>query len=310
MRHFVVAIAAAGLVLLTGSLPARGADAAALRWHFKKGQAFQYLFKHREVKTVAIGDQKFETSLNTEYEWQWTVADVDDQNVATLEQKLTALRVSINARDFEFQYDSAGANLSDEDLKKKLINLYDQLRFAAYRVRLRPDGRIVEVQGFDKLLGEVNPEAQILDYYAINLHDGTFGWFLQQALGVLPDKAVGKGGTWKAAADTKIAEFGQVTGQTEFTLEKAAKVGENAGLEVSVKGAQALELDTKWLNAPLRGTLTTTKLAGVLRFDPAAGMVRSSEIRAELSGDLKFGAGDNPATMKLAFRHLLELEAR
>src|SRR5262249_28280452 len=139
----------AAVLLLWGVSSAAGQEQGVeLRWRFKKGQTFKYLLKHREVRTVEVAKQKFETTTASEYEWTWTVKDVDDKGAATLEHKFTAIRVTATGKDLDFQYDSSGANQSSDAYNKDLINLYDQLRFAGkYKVQLTPDGRVASVQG-------------------------------------------------------------------------------------------------------------------------------------------------------------------
>jgi hypothetical protein len=282
--------------------------AAELRWQFRKEQTFKYAMKHREVRLVELADQKFETTTTVEFEWQWTVQDVDADSVATLGQRFTSLVVHSTGKDFDFRYDSAQANQSQDDYTKKLIHLYEQVRFGEYRVRLRPDGRVASVSGFDKLLGEISADSNVLDFHALNLRDDTFGWYLQQALGVLPAKgaAVEK---WESRVDSKLAPFGQATGKTEYMRGKPQDEAGRILETITFKGSQLVELDMKWLNNALRGPLKVTKLTGAVRFDPKAGRVHNSTAEAEISGELLLG-NDNPSKMKLSFQHTLELMAK
>jgi hypothetical protein len=299
-----------GLLLLLAASPGAGADAVELRWRFQKGQVLKYLFKHREVRKVALADQKLETTTTSEYEWNWTVQALDDRGTATLEQKLTALRVSSTGKEFDFQYDSAQGNQSNDDYKTKLINFYDQLRFATCQVQLERTGRVVKVTGFDKLLGEVNPGRQVVDFHALALHDDTFAWYLQQALGTVPAKPVATGQKWEMAVETKLTDMGALTGRNQYSLTGPVKVGDVDCQEVRVQGAQTLELDMTWLDNPLRGALKIPKIAGGIRIDPKAGRVWSSEVQIDMDGDLKFGRNDPPAALKVEYEHKLELEAR
>jgi hypothetical protein len=307
MFRLVSRAAAAGVLLVAAVVAAHAADTVELRWQFKKGQVLKYLFKDREVRTVAVGDQKFETTTGAEYDLEWTVQDVDDQGTATLEQKITGLRLTCNGRDFAFQYDSARGNQAEDDYKKKLVTFCDQLRFGKYRLKLRRDGRVEEVYGFDKLIGEVGDLGQVIDMHGLGLHDATFGWLLQLNLGRLPDRAAAAGAKWQAAAPAKLSGFGDLAGQTDLTLVRA---GAGAPAEVKMAGSQTLQLDMTWVGAPLRGTLKTSKLAGTVRFDPRAGFVQKGEAQADFAGDLKLGLNDPPLVLKVSFQETLDLEAR
>lgn len=306
----------AGLTLLLLPAIAWPADAVELRWRLTKGQVLNYLFKHREVRSVAVADQKFVTTTDSEYELQWTVKEVDEKGIASIEQKLTALRVRGNGKDWDFQYDSSRANTSEEEYKKKLIHFYDQLRFTTYRLKLKSDGTVAEVLGFDKLQGELGEGLRVnglsvLEFEGLNLRDDTFAWYLQQVLGTLPRAAVAPGATWNQPVQQKLAGVGEATGKIEFTLKGPAKVGDLACQEIRLKGEQSLDLNMKWVgNNILNGLLKTSKLAGGIRFDAQAGRLVTGETAIEMAGDLKLGTAANAATVKVSFEHTLELEAR
>src|SRR5262249_40194475 len=161
--------------------------------------------------------------------------------VATLEMKLTGLRVKIDGKNYDLKYDSAGGNQGADDYRKKLINLFDQLRLASYTLKLKPDGRIVEVQGFHKLLGEVGNDMGVVDLNGLNLHDGTYGWFLQQALGTLPEKPVAEGGKWEVKTEIKLPEMGEVNGKAALALGKTVKVGDKPCRELTFAGSHTVE---------------------------------------------------------------------
>lgn len=293
------------IVLVLLLVPAT-AGAADLRWQFKKDQVFKYTLKHREIRTVEVADQKFETSTTTEYEWTWTVQEVSDEGVATLGHKFTALRVASTGKDFDFRYDSAQGSQESDDYKKKLIHLYDQLRFGEYRIQLRPDGRIMSVTGFDKLLGEINADSNVLDFHALNLHDDTFGWLLQHALGILPPKDAADV-KWEASADAKLPTAGQVMGKTLYEL---GKPDEESRSVVNFQGSLLVDTVNKWLGNTLTGSLKTTKLAGEIRFDPKTTCVSRGKAELDLGGELRFGNETNPTKMNVRYQHTLELEAR
>jgi hypothetical protein len=306
MARLCLRLGAASLVLLFASAVLRGGEKLELRWRFQKDQVHKYQLTHRDERTVAVGAQKLTTTTDTTFGWQWTVQDVDDQGVATLEHKLTSLRLSSNGKDFEFEYDSGRANQSDDGYKKKLIQFLDQVRFAGnYRVRLRPDGTLAEVHGFTKAVRDANPETNVADFYALNLQDETFGWFLQQALGTLPGRPVPRDGRWQTTANGKFGELGRITGRIDFRLAKPVTVDDRPCEVVSWQGEQALDLDTRWLNQALRGPLQSKRLSGELIFDAKAGALRSSKADVELQGNLKWG--DGQVDLRVSYRHTLEL---
>lgn len=125
MPRFLCRLLVAGIVLVSGAQALR-AEEPPLRWRFEKGQSFKYLLKHREVRKTEVGTLHSEITTTSEYEWEFKVQHVDDKGVAALEKKLTALKVSIVSKDFDFAYDSSQPQRSDDDYKKRLITFYDR----------------------------------------------------------------------------------------------------------------------------------------------------------------------------------------
>jgi hypothetical protein len=302
------------LACLPALLPAaaRAADAVELRWQFKKGQVLKYVLKDHEVRTATVGDEKFERTADSEFEWHWTVLDVDDKGTATLELKLAALKVRSSHRmaEYDADYDSSRKNEPVSDYQKQLYNYYDQLRFGKYRVSLGRDGKVSDVYGLDKLLTETTTGTLVAESDGLNLHDDSFAWVLQSVLGVVPGKAAEEGAKWKQAAPGKLVGMGDATGETEMTFEKPVKVGERTLPQVAMSGMQTIELNMKWGMRDLYGTLKTSKLAGKVRFDPKAGAVQHGETQLDFGGDVRWGTGDNPVKFHVEFKHTLELELK
>src|SRR5262245_38827517 len=183
---------------------ARAAEPVELRWQFKKDQVLKYVIRHREVRNTEIADQKIETITNLEYDWHLTIKDVDAAGTASIELKLNGLKVDATGYQFAFQYDSSRSIDQEGKYNKDLKNYYDQLRFASLRMQMKPDGKISDVYGFDKLIAETTPGTQVAEFHCYWLRDDSFAWFLQMALGVLPDKKVERDAKWKLAASDKF----------------------------------------------------------------------------------------------------------
>src|SRR5262245_4321768 len=301
---------AAACLLLLIAPGLRAADTVDLRWQLQKGQVLKYFVKHHEVRLTEVVDQKFETTTNVEYEWQLTVKDVDAAGAASVELKRNALRVEANGKEFAFRYDSSRGNDAEDKYGKDLKNFYDQMRFAAYRLQLKPDGRVAEVYGFDKLLGETTAGTQVAEFNAYWLHDDSFAWFLQVALGVLPEKGAKRDARWKFPATAKFKDVGESSGELEFTLDKPATAGGRTLEQIKMTGRHAVELNMPFGNSTISGKLATGKLSGVVRFDGKTGLVEGGEYAADYAGELKFGTGDQPLILKVTLRNEVTLERK
>jgi hypothetical protein len=305
----LLSLASLVMLLLATGTTARAEDAVELRWRFKKGQVLKYRFQDHQERTVAVGTEKLETTIDRDYEWQWKVEDVDARGTATLEHKFTALKLRHVSKDFELEYDSSKTNEAIDDEKKKAIALFDQIRLGTYRVKLTADGRVAEVFGFDKVMDET-AAGKAGDLFAVHLRDGAFGWLLQRLVTPLPAKRVEAGAKWTKAAPESIPGFGKLRGETETTLGKQANVGDVACRELTTKGGHSLDLDMTWIDSSLRGTLKAEKISGKAIFDPMAGSVRQGTADVELGGELELTLGNSPLKLTVAYKHRLELEQK
>jgi hypothetical protein len=307
MNRALVAIGLVGVIAVSA---AHAADKVELRWQFQKGQVLKYLIKHHEVRLTEVADQKFETATNTDSEWQWTVKDVDAAGTATIELKLTGLRVEATGKEFTFSYDSTKANEAEGKYNKDLKEFYDQMRFATYRMQLKADGRVGEVYGFDKLLSETTTGTQVAEFHGYWLHDDSFGWFHQTVLGVLPEKAVTRDATWKGPAPGKLKGLGEVSGQFDFTLDKPTKVGDRSLEQIKLAGSQTINLDMAFGSATMTGSLKSSKQSGTIRFDPKAGLVEGSDVTVDYAGELKFPTGGQPLILKVTLKNEVTVERK
>jgi hypothetical protein len=264
--------------------------------------------KHHETRKVTVNKEVFETKTQTDLDWAWKVKDVDAKGAATLEAKLTGLRVDITGRGYEFQYDSNGTNAGDEAYKKDLITLLDRFRRGAFRVKLASDGEVLEVHGFDPLVNEAPPESHVEDTNGLTLRDTAYAWYLQQALGRLPEAAVTPGGRWTRPAKQKLTALGEASGETTYQLAKPVEKDGRKLLPVEFSGTQSLDIDMKFAGGQLRGTMKIGKLKGTVLFDPKARSVARSDYTTDMAGDFRFN--DNAdAAIKVELRHAVSLEA-
>ncbi len=307
MYRLLLAVGLAGLL----AVAARADDKVELRWQLQKGQVLKYLLRHHEVRTIEVADQKLETTTNADYEWQWTVKDIDADGTASIDLKLTALRVDATGKEFSFAYDSTKANDAEGEYNKALKNFYDQLRFTTFRLRLKPDGRVGDVYGFDKLLGETTAGTGVAEFNGYWLRDDSFGWFLQRALGVLPAKAVDRDAKWKLDMPATFKDLATAVGQLDFSLDKPTKAGDSVLEQVKFTGSESADVSMPFGNSTMGGRLKTTKLSGVVRFDPKAGLAEGGEYTADYEGELKFPTGgDKPLVLKTGLKNTVTLERK
>jgi hypothetical protein len=268
------------------------------RWDFQKDRVLKYVFKQKEVRTVEIGDQTLTATTVHEFAWRWTVQEVDERG-ALIELKFEKLRATVTGKDFDFAYESGKANESADPLKKKLITFYDQVAFGTFRLRVERRGVVSEVKGFTKLCEDLG-EPETADMFGMSLRDGMLDWFLQQAMGVLPEVLPSsRDDRWKQSIERRF-EQGQMSGFDDYALVEHGK----DALTTRHQGQYTLDVDMKWSGLSLRGPLKTSKVEGRHVWDARQRNLGSGEAKIFSDGSLKL---NNDGDMKLRYEHTVEL---
>jgi serine/threonine protein kinase len=283
----------------------------ALRWRFKRGDALKYVQKDHEEWSV--GD--YGTTSDLEFDWLWTVKEVDDWGAATIEATLTGLRISIkkDLGNGGVQYDSdtdRDAGAADEEK----LSYFQRLRRTTFEGHIRPDGRVTVFRRFDGLNAAFfrMRESQALDglnaalsplsrdvpsgyspavWIATLLSDDTFIWYLQQSLGVLPEVGAADGAKWGVPAKRRLSGIGEVSGETTYQLMKPARADDPPNRALRAEGSHTLKLklNSDKADEALTGTVKIALLNGAIHFDTKAKLLNHSKLELEMNGGVEAG---------------------
>jgi tRNA A-37 threonylcarbamoyl transferase component Bud32 len=276
----------------------RAAAERELRWRFQRGDSFKYL--HKDHEEWDIGD--FKTTSDLEFDWLWTVKEVDGKGIATIEATLAGLRVAIKggARNVNVQYDS----VKDQDApagNEKEVGYAHRLRRATFHLRLDPKGRVAEFHGIDKVIepetGGLNAAASV----ATPLSDDTFAWYLQQALGELPEAGADDGAEWRLPVKRWLHGIGEVSGEMTFRLQPPRHPADPPFCRrLRVMGSHTLNLKLgpeRLGQESLSGILKINTLEGAVFFDTKAKALHSSKLELEMGGEVDL-QGKTPVKCK------------
>ena len=200
--HWVLALA------LSAVAPERQEEKVLLQWKFQEGMKHRYRMTQKVTMdfdgTLMVQEQSFTYEM-------W-VKGVDEKGTATVEMKYESMAVKATGLA-EYEYDSE----KDEDPPDELGGAaVTGLLGKSFTMKMTPSGRVVEVQGLDKLLGKLlEGEEGATPMLRQMLSDKSMKSMLQQMSPPLPEKKVGKGDRWK---DTFAIDFARV-GKMEFTLD-------------------------------------------------------------------------------------------
>ena len=130
------------VVALTCTLPSFAQTTWGFRWH--KGDVFTYKIKHVTTVTEVVGKDTSASHSDLELVKRWQVADLDNQGIATLDMKLTAMRNEQKRPGGEsLLFDSQNLDKSTPALREQMGKFIGQTLAV---IRVNGLGRVVEVK--------------------------------------------------------------------------------------------------------------------------------------------------------------------
>jgi hypothetical protein len=235
----------AALLLL--ALPAQ--EKVEVKWKFQTGRELRY--RHSQKQTMEFAGTAMEQQ--TAQTHLWTVKGVDDKGVAALETKVVAVAAKGTGPAGEYDYDSEKDKEAPENPQ---VAMMAKMVGKTFQMKMTPAGKIVELQGYDKLVDEMlkdlgedaGPMKEMLKQM---LSDDTMKSMMQQMAPMLPEKPVAKGESWKNDFTLKLPMMGGIKFGITSTLadvkDGEAHIAQDWTIELKADGADP--------NSPLGGAV-------------------------------------------------------
>lgn len=224
---FTRATRAAAFALVTLLLAAPADAQVQLKWKLKKGEKLNY----EMVVNTNIDSMAGKMTMKQVMDMSWNVTAVKSDGSATLEQKITRVRMTMdNPMLGKIEYDS-NKGAGDNPIAKQLGKSMGAIVNAKTTLTLTPYGEVKDL----KLSKEFEEAIKKAGTGAGGLGGGINGDTLKQIVGqmgaVFPKKTVSKGDTWKHNIKSKLP-FGEMkvdstqkfTGMQSVSGNKVARI--------------------------------------------------------------------------------------
>jgi hypothetical protein len=306
------------LAALAISVAPAAADAH-LAWKFKEGDVLRYRILQDVHQTIS-GMSSMEVDTKIEQVLREKVQSVAADGTAKIEVTWEALRFHASVPmageiDFDSTKDAPESAAGPVKSLAKVVG-------SAFQLEMKPNGEIVSLRGIDELMEKLSADgstARMKDVLSKSFNDVSMKRALETV--VLPEKAIGDGGTWKRTSQFDVPSIGKMQVDFDFKLEgteeaagsKCAKVGvlyvtTLAGGKPdtsSMPGAQNFDVDLAMDDAKGQGSiLFSADLGRMVRTQIASDMNLSMNLKpkgdpkAEAKPEAKAGTG---GTIKLVF---------
>lgn len=253
----------------------QGADAVALKWHFKQGDSFLQTTRSQLNQTVKIGMQEFKTDITHTTVIRFTVKQVEPNGTVTLEEKVESVKAT--------NPDGSPAAGSSAVL--------NQLQGATFTAKLAPDFTVQQLEGYEELLKRIaGDDPSVRRVVQALLSENQLKRAMRESFGFLPIEPVKPGATWQRELPLTLGPLGSAVLKQDFRFEGIETKDGKSLAKVTFKPTVVYSLPKPELSNP-EMTITKANIQegdsqGTLYFDVAAGRLNRSEKKLNLKGDV------------------------
>jgi hypothetical protein len=130
-----------------------------LGFNVKKGEKYRVKQVSEQKTTQNMGGQKMETKQTTETVYIYEVTDIDSGGIASIKVIFDSISVRTEGSMGSFQYDSN----KDKGNGSPLTAVYDGMIGQGFAFRIDKSGKVVSIEGMDRLMNELIDKMDIQD---------------------------------------------------------------------------------------------------------------------------------------------------
>jgi hypothetical protein len=289
------------VVLVCFIAPAFGQDSGTkLAWKFEKDKPFYQEMTTKTDQTMKVMGSDIKQTQSQTFYFSWTPVKQDGDNWE-IKQKIEGVKMRIEIGGQPIEYDST----KEGQTSTALSDFFKQLVGSEFTLTVDKNFKVTKIDGRDAFLKKLtgaNPQMesllkQILSEEALKeMADPTFA--------AIPNEAKKQGDKWKKESKLDMGPIGKYENTYEYTFE---------GPDKDKKTLNKIKVDTTLKYVPpdekvasgglpfkiKSATLASKNAGGTILFDSEKGRVDESNMKVELSGDLKIDIGGQETAVKL-----------
>lgn len=284
------------MLLLLLLIPPVG-DTLSLRWQFKEGDSFLAETKSHLVQTVNVNGKAYPQDTVHTSVVKYTVTAIDKDGRIVLEQQIESMKASNPDGS-----PSVGNNA-----------ILNQLQGAIIKARLSPQYEVKELEGYDELIKRLaGDDPSVRRVVQALLSEDQLKQTIQNTLGMVPQKDVEAGATWKRQLLMQLGPLGSIKTELDFKVSGATKFEDKDLIKIDYQPSIQYIPPTGDATNPVlsitQGKVQLKSGSGTIYFDAKAGRLYSSSLKLQLTGELT--ARVNGTEMLVTFDQTQTIDVR
>lgn len=242
-----------------------------LKWKFQQGQKLNLQLAQDMTISIAVQGQAINQKIQMGMDLVWDVKQVDSQGVATIDQKFTRIRMTMEMPFGKLQVDTNAENA--EGPAAQIAQQLKPLTEGTITQKLSPSGQVLEVKLDEKATEALAANPQFKDMFGEDAMKQMFG----QSMVALPEKPVNVGDTWDVALGIKT-QFGEMKLDSQYTYQGMAEHNGKQMAKIGIKGTLKIDKEKADPNEQTKLDIKDSNITGTAWFDTAAGRVADTDV--------------------------------
>ena len=293
-RFLAVAILA---VATTHSLTAQ--DKVNLVWKFEKEKPFYQEMTTKANQSIKVMGQEVTQKQEQTFYFSYTPKEQDANGNWIVVQKVEGVKITVDINNQPISYDSTSTTAT---ASTPLAEYFKQLVGAEFRLTIDKTMKVTKVDNRDDFLRKLTGANTAMDALLKKvLNEDALKQMADPTFGMVPNKEVTKGETWKKESKLQLGPIGGYNNTYNYTYDgKDAKDANVAMVKVETK--LNYETPTEAEGLPFRiksANLASKNAGGTIRFDVAKGKLINSEMKLQLEGTLDIEIGGTTTKVEL-----------
>ena len=291
MKTFLKIVGVGVVVALLARVEA-GEGGLKLRYLPKTGELI-YRTTTKMNQTQNIMNMELKNEMHNSSVSVWTVGDADKEGNIEVRAETKLLEAKMKFGPLgDYTFDSRkNDNERGSAIGGALTPLYERLSSANLGFTLTPQGKIVKLDGYKELIGDLVKDNPIAAQFAGGGSDEVAKMNMSEFIVRFNDKPVNPGERWEAPFDLNLDKFGKAQGKKIYIYEGEGKVGAHKTAKINVTTELNFDLDLDMGGVKVTGKMSVTESKGTFHFDPKRGCLVSFSSEYKLAGNLNVAAG-------------------
>lgn len=278
-----------------------------LKYKFTKGETFKY-----KLTTVSSNNEVIEADSTIKskgdqtlvYVFDCEVIDVDEDNVAELNLKVSDIKFNAEINGKKVTYSST-AKISNEE-KLKFME-YETICNTPYRARINQFGEVMEVSRIEKMVEKMNdmsPQKQNLTteqklQYAKQLGETAIRPITQMLFREMPKSNVGKDSTWTMQYPQQMGTL-RIDNTAKFTVLDFVKVGDSKAAKINANLSAVVSGNRKGVENGVTYSFGEPKISGygTIVFDYETGKLIKGDTGTEMKMSMSMEGKDSMGKLR------------